>query len=110
MHAPEKKQTAPLVADKEKEETAGEPRDSDIKTEERNNELENKVNLLFSSNNFENEVFVTYNVFILREGDTLDNILEKYNITEEELKKYNDLSDLKLSDKLIIPSTNYEGN
>ena len=57
----------------------------------------------------DSEVYVTYNVLIIRDGDTIDSILEKYNVTEDELKKYNDLSNLQLGDKLIIPNS-YEGN
>ena len=57
-----------------------------------------------SSNISYSEEFVTYNVCIIREGDTLDKIIEKYNIDIDELNKYNDTSDLKLGDKLIIPN------
>ena len=67
--------------------------------------VEEKINSIFSNNSLEGDTYVTYNVFILREGDSLDSIMEKYNITEEELKKYNDLSNLQLGDKLIIPNT-----
>lgn len=67
--------------------------------------VEDKINTIFNKGSFENDVYVTYNVFIVREGDTLDSILEKYNISEDELKKYNDLSNLQLGDKLIIPAT-----
>lgn len=66
---------------------------------------EEKINSLFNQFSKDSEVYVTYNVFILRDGDTLDSIMEKYNVTEEELKKYNDLSNLQLGDKLIIPNT-----
>ncbi len=79
------------------------------KEEDKTDNIENKVNSLFSGNNFDSDVYVTYNVFILREGDTLDAVIEKYNTTMDELKKYNDLSNLKLGDKLIIPAL-YEGN
>lgn len=78
--------------------------------EERKEVREDKINSLFSTNSFDNDVYVTYNIFILRDGDTLDSIMEKYNITLDELKKYNDVTDLKIGDKLIIPATNYEGN
>lgn len=67
--------------------------------------VEGKINSLFNQFSSDSEVYVTYNVFILRDGDNLDTIMEKYGITEEELKKYNDLSNLKLGDKLIIPNT-----
>lgn len=68
-------------------------------------ELEEKINSIFSNSTFTDEVYVTYNVFIIRDGDTLDSIMEKYNITKDELEKYNDLSNLQLGDKLIIPNS-----
>lgn len=77
-------------------------------------EMENKdiVNVdrtsIFSSISNDN-AYVTYNVFILRDGDTIDSILLKYNIDIEQLKKYNDIDDLKVGDKIIIPNVN-EGN
>ena len=71
--------------------------------------IEEKINSIFSNGTFNDEVYVTYNVFIIRDGDTLDSIMEKYNITQSELEKYNDLSNLQLGDKLIIPNC-YEGN
>lgn len=74
-----------------------------------NEEVEEKINSLFNQFSKDSEVYVTYNVFILRDGDTIDSILEKYNISEEELRKYNDLTNLQLGDKLIIPNV-YERN
>jgi len=68
-------------------------------------EIEEKINSIFSNSSFSDEVYVTYNVFIIREGDSLDSIMEKYNTTKEELEKYNDLSNLQLGDKLIIPNS-----
>lgn len=72
-------------------------------------EVEEKIDSLFNQFSKDSEVYVTYNVFIVREGDTIESILDKYGIELEELKKYNDLSELKLGDKLIIPNT-YEKN
>ena len=68
-------------------------------------EVDEKINSIFSNVSKDSEVYVTYNVFIVREGDSLDSIMEKYGVTEEELKKYNDLTNLQLGDKLIIPNT-----
>ena len=79
------------------------------KLEEQSEIVEEKMNSLFNQISKDSEVYVTYNVFILRDGDTIDSILEKYNITEEELRKYNDLSNLQLGDKIIIPNS-YERN
>ena len=45
-----------------------------------------------------------YRVYVVVEGDTLSNILEKYKITSEELSYYNDINNIKPGVKLIIPS------
>lgn len=68
-------------------------------------EVEEKINSLFNSSSFNNERYVSYNVFIIRDGDSIDSIIEKYNVTKEELEQYNDLSNLQLGDKLIIPNS-----
>ena len=57
---------------------------------------------IFSNSNLE-ETYTTYSVYIVKEEDNLQSILSKYNVTEEELGKYNDLTNIKLKDKLIIP-------
>lgn len=52
------------------------------------------------------EIYKSYKVYIVREGDTLESILEKYGITKSELEDYNDLSTFKINDKIIIPTDN----
>lgn len=66
---------------------------------------EKEANSLFSNFSNDREVYVSYNVYIVREGDTIESIIDKYNIEIDELKKYNDLNELKLGDKLIIPNS-----
>ena len=74
-------------------------KDDNVKKED----INDKINSIFS-NVGDNSMYVTYNIYIIREGDTIESILEKYGVTEEILKKYNNLSDLKLGDKIIIPA------
>lgn len=62
----------------------------------------NNVNILNDIN--EEDTYVTYHVYPVTENDTLDKILEKYNVTKEELTKYNDNLDIHIGDKLIIPA------
>ncbi|MDD2377867.1 MAG: LysM peptidoglycan-binding domain-containing protein [Bacilli bacterium] len=50
------------------------------------------------------EVYSTYKVCIVREEDTLESIIERYDTSREELELYNDLNSIKLGDKIIIPS------
>lgn len=62
------------------------------------------VTSLFDQISVESETYKSYKVYIVREGDTLETILERYSISVEEMSAYNDLSEIKLGDKLIIPS------
>ena len=47
--------------------------------------------------------YVTYKIYIVKENDSLDTILETYNVDKEELSKYNVLDSIKIGDKIIIP-------
>lgn len=58
---------------------------------------------IFDSINETTEEYSTYYVYIVREGDTIESILTKYNTSKEVLSNYNDLNELKLGDKIIIP-------
>lgn len=84
---------------------------SDIKSVEYNDiDKVSSIDVVSNSNIFDNidssETYVTYYVYIVKEDDTLDKILDKFKVTKEELEKYNDLSDIHEKVKLIIPSSN----
>ncbi len=49
------------------------------------------------------DAFVTYRVCIVREGDTLESITDKYAVTLDTLKEYNIINEINPGDKLIIP-------
>lgn len=49
------------------------------------------------------DTYRSYTVYIVREGDTIEQIIEKYQITKEVLIDYNDLTEIKIGDKIIIP-------
>ena len=66
----------------------------------------NNTNSLFSNLTDEVDTFSTYSVSILREGDTLEKVMERYNISKEKLEEYNDLGTITLNSKIIIPNTN----
>ena len=63
-----------------------------------------------SFNIFENidnsDTYVTYHVYIVKENDTIDKIMEKFNVTKESIALYNSLDDIKEGTKLIIPNSN----
>ena len=56
------------------------------------------------SNMDSNPEYSIYRVYTMKEEDTIDNILDKYKVTKEILSDYNDLDNLKVGDKIIIPS------
>ena len=64
-----------------------------------------KVNL-FNTDSFSNDTYATYYVYIMKEDDSIDKVLDKFKTTKEELANYNDLSELKKGSKLIIPVNN----
>lgn len=57
----------------------------------------------------ENTEYKSYKVYIVREGDTIDTIMQKYGVSKSDLENYNDLSNININDKILIPSI-YETN
>ena len=71
-----------------------------------NTDKEENTNTLSSIFNdlSDNETYATYRVYIVKEDDTVDKIIEKYGVDKDKLELYNNLSEIKPGDKLIIPS------
>ena len=93
----------------------------EIETLEETREVENQTQTVSAENNEievneetnvksifedldENERYAVYKVHIVTENDTIESISSEYNVNREDLEAYNDLSELKIGDKLIIPS------
>ena len=96
------KEVEPFVNNIEREEI------DEIEIDKDNGEqkqTENNTTDLFDETPIEKEYSI-YRVYIITNDDTLEKVLEKYNITKEELSLYNDLDNFKPGLKLIIPSTN----
>ena len=49
------------------------------------------------------EKYSTYKVHIIRESETIQTIMEKYNVSKEELEKYNNLDNVILGTKIVVP-------
>ena len=75
-----------------------------------NTNINENINTNESVNLFDNisntETYSTYYVYIVKDSDTIENILEEFKVTKEELSNYNDISNIKANDKLIIPTNN----
>lgn len=87
-------------------------RDDQIKIEDLFKELDEEIVdvkvepkvPVFETFDPKNETYVTYNVHIVREEDNIETVCLKYGVTKEELSYYNDISMIKLGDKLIVPT------
>lgn len=66
------------------------------------------ISEIFTSINHNEDNFMTYYVHIVRDNDTIDDILTKYNVTRDDIVEYNDLDNIKIGTKLIIPCVNNE--
>ena len=63
------------------------------------------MNSIFSAFANTEETYTTYSVYLLRETDSIESIIETYGISREELSYYNDLENLTVGSKIIIPTT-----
>ena len=78
---------------------------------ENNINVENNVEVNNTTNNIEinnmevNEVgeYIIYHIHIVKEGETLEHIVNQYDTNIEIVKEYNDISKLSVGDKIIIP-------
>ena len=88
------------------ESSTNDVKDDDITNNINTNTNTNNVKVNLFDNVSMEDTYSTYYVYIVKEDDTLDKILNKYNISREELEDYNDLSSINYLDKIIIPSHN----
>jgi LysM repeat protein len=50
-----------------------------------------------------NEEYVTYHVHVVSSKDSIESIMKTYNVNMDLLKEYNDIKELKIGDKVLIP-------
>ena len=92
------------------------PKDLEVNFEQKENKIveelelpkdniDNSTNSLFSNLADEDDSFSTYSIYIMRDGDTIEKVMEKYGVSKDELLEYNDLSSITLNSKVIIPTS-----
>lgn len=88
-----------------KEENIEEIKEENIEDTETNEKEESQRQIITSIFDTEgNDNYVTYKVHVVSENDTIETILQKYEISLSKLEDYNNISDIKIGDKIIIPS------
>ena len=72
----------------------------DIKIEEN---MEDAKDMILNSTSKDDE-YVTYHVHIVKESETIESICKLYEVSSSLVNEYNDISNVSVGDKLIIPS------
>lgn len=79
----------------------------EIEVETNISQENNITNINNITNNIINDEkkYYKYKVYIVRPNDTIDAICNKYEININDLKEYNDITNINVGDKIIIPQT-----
>lgn len=80
------------------------PKKEEEKMKNQEAPLTSNISSLFQVFENSEETFTTYSVYIMRKEDTLDRIMDHYHVNREQLSEYNDLDNLEIGSKIIIPS------
>ena len=72
--------------------------------EEQDTSLDNTLSKLGTDFTNLEDNYVMYKVHIIRNNETVEELVSLYNVTKDEIEKYNDLSNITIGDKIIIPS------
>ena len=105
----EKEKDEEIEVIKELDEIIEENKENCVMTKEDNandRNIDESKEKLLNSVKVEDDTYITYKIHIVKENDSLESILVKYNMSLDELKEYNEFDILKLGDKLIIPIEN----
>ena len=94
------------IIEEAKEEEIDRACDDNITIEEQDKEESPSIELKSLFSDLNDDTFKSYTVYIVRGNDTIESILEKYSITKEELASYNNLDEITINSKLIIPTSN----
>ena len=76
---------------------------SNNQEETKTKDFKDSMEDLFKESN-EDKEYCIYRVYVMSENDTLEYVLNKYQVTREDLMPFNDLDKLQVGTKLIIPS------
>ena len=74
--------------------------------EDEDEEEKESINDSLFTNLDEEDTYGTFLVYIVRENESINSIIEKYNTNIEEIQKYNDIDNIGVGTKLIIPYIN----
>lgn len=68
-----------------------------------NNSIEEPTEEIVKESKSDNTEYITYYIHIVNEGETIEDIIKKYDTNIDNLKIYNDITNINIGDKIIIP-------
>lgn len=77
-----------------------------VKVDKQDEHMEEVVKSIFNNFSDKDEKYVSYYVHIVRENDNIDSIAAKYGTAVEVIKEYNNVEQITLGNKIIIPYVN----
>ena len=89
------------IIEKEKEEKESETMGEDQESMEKD-VTEKEINSIIGSFE-ETSDYYKYKVYIMRSEDTIESVAIKYNVSLNDLSEYNNLSNINVGDKIIVP-------
>lgn len=90
-----------LKKQEEKNENMEKNNDDNIEEIENEKELNEKEEVNVKTEKVDE--YVTYHIHIVKDNETLEMILKKYNVSLDIIKEYNEITDIKVGDKIIVP-------
>lgn len=78
----------------------------EVKEDEERDITDEAKNTILDSINNTNDAYVTYHIHEMKETDTIESICIKYNTSKNIIGDYNDIENLVIGDKIIIPEVN----
>ena len=90
-----------LKKQEEKNENMEKNNDDNIEEIENEKELNEKEEVNVKTEKVDE--YVTYHIHIVKDNETLEMILKKYNVSLDIIKEYNEFTDIKVGDKIIVP-------
>lgn len=77
-----------------------------VKVDKQDGNMEEVVKSIFNNFSDKDEKYVSYYVHIVRENDNIESISNKYGVSVEVINEYNNIEQITLGNKIIIPYIN----
>lgn len=93
--------------DEKDEEVEEEIREEEVRSDNKEVEeravTETEKETIINEINKDDNTFVTYHIHIMKENETIETVCTMYNTSTQTIGEYNDISNIAIGDKIIIP-------